>query len=181
MILSNFTELAQSIVLYPNLASVFALFSTSFVNELFGLLPYSVVLSGQALLIDAPLLVPIISKLVVFVAIPVGAGTAFGSLLIYGLSYLGGRPGIEKFGKRFRLSWDNVEKVKSVFKGTWYDEILFLALRSMPLMPGLPVSAAAGILRMRFAPYLALTALGTAVKIVVTFIVVGLAASAVAT
>ena len=170
----NITQVAQSIVLYPSVASVLVLFVTSFINELFGLVPYTILLSGQMFFVGVPLSIPLIIKTFVFVALPVSFGTAFGSLLIYGAGFWGGKPAIEKFGKPLHLSWESVMKVKSQFKGSWYDELLFLALRSVPFIPGLPVSAAAGIVRMRMSIYLSLTALGSMIKIMLMCILVGL-------
>lgn len=178
-LLNNFTKIARSIVLYPSVASVLALFATSLVNELFGIVPYTIILSSQMVFLDIAVSVPLLVKIFIFIAIPVGIGTALGSLLIYGLAYLGGKPGIEKFGKRIHLSWESVERVQSKFKGSWYDEILFLALRSVPFLPGLPISAAAGILRMHVYRYLALTALGAAIKVMIMFALVGFGTEAV--
>ena len=115
-----------------------------------------------------------ITKLLVFVSIPVGVGSALGSVPFYVLAYFGGRPAITKFQKYLRFNWSDVEKVSSRFKGEWYDEILFLLLRSIPLLPSLPVNIAAGVLRMNLLPYLVLSIVGFTIRMMLTLLVVAL-------
>ena len=171
-LLNNFIEIARGIVLNPSIESVLALFATSLLNELFGIFPYTILLSGQMVFVGAPISLALFAKIFVYVALPVSVGTALGSLLIYGIAYWGGKPAIEKFGKRIRLSWESVEKVQSYFRGSWYDEIIFLGLRTIPFMPGLPVAAAAGILRMKVSTYIIFTALGSMIKVMIMCITV---------
>ena len=109
-----------------------------------------------------------------FVSIPVGVGSALGSVPFYVLAYFGGRPAITKFQKYLRFNWSDVEKVSSRFKGEWYDEILFLLLRSIPLLPSLPVNIAAGVLRMNLLPYLVLSIVGFTIRMMLTLLVVAL-------
>ena len=118
-LLNNFIEIARGIVLNPSIESVLALFATSLLNELFGIIPYTILLSGQMVFVGAPISLALFAKIFVYVALPVSVGTALGSLLIYGIAYWGGKPAIEKFGKRIRLSWESVEKVQSYFRGSW--------------------------------------------------------------
>ena len=169
----NFAQLSRELVLSPSFWSVFVLVITSGLNELVGIVPYTILLSSEMIFLGVPLSLALLFKIFIFVALPVGLGTAVGSLLVYGLAYWGGKPAIDKFGKRVRLSWESVEKVQSKFRGSWYDEILFLALRTIPFMPGLPVSAAAGILRMHIAPYFFFTAFGSIIKVMIMCILVG--------
>lgn len=177
---SNFIQIIQNVVLHPNLASALALLFLSIVNELAVFLPSAVILSGQLLFLQGPLSIAVFIKLLLFVAIPVGIGAAIGSSLVYGLAYFGGKPAIEKFGKYLHLSWQDIEKVESKFKGSWYDEILFLVLRMIPLLPSFPVSAAAGVLQMSPAPYFALTAVGLTLRMMIMFVFVGLGMGALA-
>ena len=166
---SDFFQVIQDVVLRPDFASALGVFTASFINELFAVLPYNVILSGQLFFLEGSLSAAFFIQLFLFVAIPVGVGTALGSLLTYGLAYFGGKPAIEKLGKYLHLSWESVEKMESKFKGIWYDEILFLVLRSTPLLPSLPVNAAAGILRMRLTNYLVLTVFGAIIRMMIMF------------
>jgi len=177
---ADFFQVVQDAVLRPDFASAFGIFIASTINEIFAVLPYNIILSGPLFFVEGSLSTAFITKLFLFVAVPVGFGTAIGSLLTYGLAYFGGKPAIEKFGKYLHLSWESVEKMESKFKGLWYDEILFLILRSTPLLPSLPVNAAAGIIRMRLSNYLILTVLGAVIRMMIMFMLVGLSIGALA-
>ncbi len=173
---SNFVKLIQDVVLHPTWTSAIALLVTSTLNELVALLPYNVILSGQTLFLqDAPSL-SIFIKLSIFVVVPISIGATLGSLPSYGLAYFGGKPAIDKFSKYLKFSWDSVERLKTKFKGTWYDEIIFLILRAVPFVPGLPVNILAGIIRMRPVPYLVLTLAGNIVDMLLLLIFFGFGA-----
>ena len=88
--------------------------------------------------------------------------------------YLGGKPAINKLQKYLRFSWQDVEKVNLRFRGQWYDEILFLLLRTIPVMPSLPLSIAAGVMRMKFLRYFFLSVLGLVIRMILTLLVVGI-------
>ncbi|KKQ82902.1 MAG: hypothetical protein UT07_C0015G0009 [Parcubacteria group bacterium GW2011_GWB1_38_8] len=172
-LITDIVQVVQNIVFHPNLTNATVLFLVSLINESFSIVPYPVILSGQLLLLEDPFSITMIIKLSLFVVIPIGIGTTLGSLPVYGLAYFGGKPAIEKFSKYLRFSWDSIERISLRFNGSWYDEILFLILRSVPLLPSLPVNAVAGILRMRPAPYLVLTIAGTIIKMLIMFMFVG--------
>lgn len=162
-------QAVENSVIRPDFLSALYLLAFSFANELISLFPYIVVLSGQLLFVEGSMSAAFFTKLFFLVAAPISVGTALGSLLIYGLAYFGGKPAIERFGKYARISWDSIEKVRAKFKGAWYDEMLFLALRAIPFLPSLPLNAAAGVLRMPPAPYLVLTIVGTAIRVMLMF------------
>lgn len=171
---SDIAQTVQDVVLHPNFASALTLLAASFVNELFAVLPYVVVLSGQLLFLKSSISTVLIIKILLFVAVPVSIGTTLGSFLTYSLAYFGGKPAINKFSKYLHFSWKNVEKMESRFGGTWYDEIIFLCFRSVPFLPSLPLNIMAGILRMRLAPYIVLTLGGTLIKVIIMFMLVTL-------
>lgn len=158
-------EVAQSVVLDPTLASAVSVFFVALVNEFLSIFPLGVILAGQVAFSSKTLSLVLISKLFLFVAVPVGVGVAIGSLFIYSIAYLGGKPVIDRFGKYLRFSWKDVERMEKKFKASKYDELLFLGLRSMPFFPNVPVTAAAGILRMNLVPFLVLTAIGTTLRV----------------
>ncbi len=80
------------------------------------------------------------------VALPGAAGTALGSLVIFGLCFWGGRRAIERYGRFFGLSWDSVQKINARLSGQV--EVAVLATRAIPMFPISVISAAAGVLRM---------------------------------
>lgn len=171
---SNFVQIVQDVVLNPNSGSAAVLFFSSFLNELVAIFPYAVILAGQLFFLKDPFSVALMTKLLVFVALPVGIGSSLGVLPVYAVTYFGGKPAINKFQKYLRFSWRDVERVNERFKGQWYDEVLFLLLRTIPVVPSFPVSIAAGIMRMRFLPYFFLTTLGFIIRMMLTLLVVGI-------
>ncbi len=167
-------QAVEDVVLHPDFFSAAALFVVAMVNELFVLLPYTIILSGQLLFMEGSLSLHFLITLLVLVAVPVGIGTTIGSLPIYALAFFGGKSAIDKFGKYLKVTWEDVERLQSRFKGSRYDEIFFLVLRSIPLLPSLPVNVVAGIIQMRLESYLGLTIIGTIIKMMIMFIFVGL-------
>lgn len=170
----DFIQVVQNVVLNPDLGSAIVLFFLSFLNEIIAILPFAVVLGGQLVFLDGFLTFSLLTKLLIFVAIPVGIGSSLGAIPMYALAYFGGRPMINRFDKYLRFNWADVEKVHSRFKGEWYDEVVFLLLRCIPILPSLPVNVAAGILRMSFWHYLVLTIIGFIIRMILTLLVVGL-------
>lgn len=170
-------KVIQEVIIDPNFGSAIPLFFISFLNELIALFPYAVVLAGQLLFLDDSLSVSLLARLLVFVAVPVGLGSALGVVPVYVLTYFGGKPVINKFQRYLRFSWGDVEKVQKRFKGEWYDEVLFLLLRTIPILPSLPISIAAGVLRMRFMPYIVLTTVGFIIRMMLTLLVIGMGMS----
>ncbi len=173
---ADFTNIAQRAVTSPDFTGALLLFWSSLGNELLAILPYMVLLSSQFFLIEEPFSMVSLIKLSLFVFVPISIGAGLGSIPIYVLSYFGGKPMIDKLGKYIRLSWEQVESMKGKFSGSWYDEIIFLLLRTVPFMPSLPVSIAAGIMRMNPAPYFVLTIAGSILRIVIMFAFIAIGA-----
>jgi membrane protein YqaA with SNARE-associated domain len=170
----DFIQVAQNVVLHPGVESMLPLLGLSFLNDLIGIFPFALVLAGQFLFFDTSFSLAFMAKLLVFVAVPVGVGSALGSIPVYVVSYFGGKPAIQKFQKYLRFSWSDVERMNSQFKGLWYDELLFLFLRSVPVLPSLPLNIAAGVLRMRFWPYMVLSIVGLTLRMMFTLLIVGI-------
>ena len=175
----NIIYLINDVVLKPDLWSALIIFIFSFVNELLGVLPYALILSGQLIFLTDNLSVALLAKLLVFVAVPVGIGSTLGTFLLYGIAYWGGKPAVGKLERYLRFSWTDVERVSSRFKGVWYDEIIFLILRSIPVVPSFPLTLAAGFFRMRFLPYFVLTVVGLTIRMMLTLLIIGFGASGV--
>ncbi len=170
----HFVEAVKDVVVDPTVQSIAPLFTFSFLNDLVGVFPFAIALAGQLMFLKDPFTLALAMKLLVFVAVPVGLGSACGSIPLYFGAYFGGKPLISKFHRFLRFSWQDVEKVNSYFKGSWYDEVIFLLLRCVPVLPSIPLDIASGIIRMRFMPFFVLTAAGSIVRMMLTLLVVGL-------
>jgi len=163
----------QNIILNPDLGGAVSLFLVSAVNEITGIFPLAVVLSGQLAFLEGPMPSGFIIKTIFFVVVPVAVGSALGTLPVYVLAYYGGRRAVNYLGRYLHLDWQDVERVSARFRGEWYDEIIFLIFRSMPFMPALPINIAAGILRYNFVSYLILTLIGFSLRMILTLILIG--------
>ncbi len=169
----DFVKLVQDVVLDPQVASALPLATISFINELVAVFPYVVLLAGQLFFLHDSLTVAMLAKLLVFVAVPVGVGGALGVIPLYYLSYYGGKPAVDKFHRYLKFKWEDVERVGTYFQGRWYDEVIFLVLRAVPVLPSFPLTIAAGVLRMRFVPYIVLTVVGFIIRMMLTLLIVG--------
>jgi len=170
----SYIHLINDVVLRPDFSSAIIILIFSFVNELLAVVPYALILSGQLIFLNETISWALLAKLLVFVAVPVGLGSTLGTMLLYAVAYFGGKPAVGKFQRYLRFTWADVEKVNARFKGVWYDEVIFLILRSIPVIPSFPVTVAAGFFRMRFLPYFVLTAVGLTVRMMLTLLIVGI-------
>lgn len=96
------------------------------------------------------------------VAIPGAAGTAVGSLAIFGACYWGGRKAIDRYGRFFGLRWEAVSRFNARLEGQ--RQIAVLVTRALPMFPICVISAAAGILRMSAPSFLLWTFLGSILR-----------------
>ncbi len=167
-------KVAQDVILDPSVASVVPLLLFSFLNDLTGLFPFALAIAGQLIFLKSAFTMAFAAKLLVFVAVPVGVGSALGSVPLYLAAYFGGKPLINKLRRYIKFSWDDVEKVKSRFSGTWYDEVIFLLLRCTPVLPSFPMDVAGGILQMRFLPFFVLTIVGSIIRMMITLVIFGI-------
>lgn len=170
----HFVETVKDVVIDPSVGSMLPLFVVSFLNDLIGIFPFALALAGQLLFLKGTFTLALAMKLLVFVSVPVGLGSALGSVPLYLGAYYGGKPLIGKFHRFLHFSWNDVERISQYFKGTWYDEIIFLLLRCVPVLPSIPLDVASGIFRMQFVPFLVLTAVGSIIRMMLTLLVVGM-------
>ena len=124
-------------------------FIASFIEQIVAPIPSALVpmMAGFFLIpAQVPFLDALLQSMLV-VGLPVALGMTFGSLVIYSLGYLGGRPAIEKTKKWLGLSWDQVEKAKKKMNNSWKDEIALFFLWLIPIIPGAVIAALCGIVR----------------------------------
>ncbi len=103
-------------------------------------------------------------KLFFQVTIPLALGLMIGSLFIYGLTYYFGRRIVDRYGRFLGVSWSDVEKTQKYFSRGYSDEVLFILVRAIPLVPSVAVNAFCGLIRMPLKKYLSLTFLGASAR-----------------
>lgn len=98
------------------------------------------------------------------IAFPVAFGVTLGSLAVYGIGYLGGKPAIEKSKKWLGLGWKDLEKIESKLIRGSGDEIVLFVLRMLPIIPGVAISGFCGIVRYPLKTFAVITYLGAFVR-----------------
>lgn len=94
------------------------------------------------------------------VAVPVTIGIGLGSSAVYAIGYFGGKPIIERYKKFLGLSWADVDRVEKKLTSGTADELILLALRVVPIIPGVGISGFCGLVRYPFLSFLTITLVG---------------------
>jgi membrane protein DedA with SNARE-associated domain len=102
--------------------------------------------------------------LVFIITIPGAVGLTLGSTFIYFLGYKGGKPFIEKYGKYFEVSWQEVLDFDERLNKSKYDEYIFVFARIVPFVPSSVIAMFAGVTRMPLKKYLIFTFIGATIK-----------------
>jgi len=96
---------------------------------------------------DEKALIEIVWQALFIIALPVAFGITIGSIVIYSIGYIGGKPAIERNKKWLGLKWDDLKKMESKLTRGSGDEIMLFALRFMPIVPSAVISGFCGIIR----------------------------------
>ncbi|MFH0806177.1 MAG: VTT domain-containing protein [Candidatus Brennerbacteria bacterium] len=100
------------------------------------------------------------------VILPASVGLTLGSLFIYSVAYLGGKPLIVRWGKLFGLTWEKLERAEANFTKGRADEAIIFTLRAVPVTPNFLISAVCGLVRYPIKEFIALTFFGGVVRAV---------------
>lgn len=100
------------------------------------------------------------------VILPASVGLTLGSLFIYSVAYLGGKPLIMRWGKLFGITWEKLERAEARFTKGKADEAIIFALRAVPVTPNFLISAVCGLVRYPVKEFIALTFFGGVVRAV---------------
>lgn len=169
----DIVQIINDAMLSPTVVSAIWLFIIFILGEAVAFLPMTVVLTSPVVFLQGSLSFALLTKIFFLVALPVGVGVAIGSIWLYGLAYWGGKPAIDKYGKYLYISWREVERAEARLRNKGYDNLILLGLRTIPFLPTLPVSIAAGLLRMPIWPYVIYTAIGMTVRVMLMVLVIG--------
>jgi membrane protein DedA with SNARE-associated domain len=98
------------------------------------------------------------------VALPVTVGLGLGSAAVYAVGYYGGKPIIDRYKKFLGLSWEDIDKVERRLTKGRSDELILLALRIVPIVPGVGISGFFGLVRYPFVPFIVITLIGAFIR-----------------
>ena len=125
-------------------------FIAALIEQIIALIPSSLIpiMAGFFLLPVQGFFWNVLLQAMLIIAIPATLGMTLGSLVIYFLGYLGGRPAIEKSKKWLGLSWEQVEKTKKKLDNNrGSDEFALFILWFLPVVPTSVMAVLCGIIR----------------------------------
>lgn len=138
----------------------------AFVQEIIPPIPSTLVTvsAGFVFLAGVPFSVAGFLKLCVFVVLPIAAGLTIGSVCIYYLVQWGGKPIIDRFGRYMGVTWRDIEKIESYMHGRRWDDAVFFAARTFPLIPSVALNVFAGLVRWPLQKFVFYTFTGTMIR-----------------
>ena len=140
-------------------------FIASIIEEIIAIIPSAIVIfTSGFLLVSGPVSFSSIFSLFIKVALPASLGIAIGSLFVYSIAYFAGKPILVKWGKWLGLSWADIEKVQEKFSKTSFDELSLFAVRAIPVVPSVVISAFCGLVRFPVKSFLVYSFLGLLIR-----------------
>lgn len=155
-----------TIIAWVHTLGFMGVFYGSLLEEFFYIIPSSVVqLSAGAILLGGTTFSwLLVGKAILVIGLPASVGVVIGSLPYYALGYFGGKPAIERWGKWLGISWQAVEELDAKLSKTWWDDLIFIGLRALPILPSVLLSVGPGVLRMPLRTYLVGSFIGTLIR-----------------
>lgn len=140
-------------------------FCASFIEEVVAPIPSALVqtLSGFIFL-KGTFSLAFLANLFFIVVLPASLGVTIGSLFIFALAHIFGKPILVKWGKWLGLSWNDIEKLQQKFDAQKTDEFTLFFLRAIPVIPSVAISAFYGLIRYDLKKYFLYTFLGTCIR-----------------
>lgn len=98
---------------------------------------------------------PIFMKIVV----PGATASTIGAYFAFAVTYWGGKPAIDRFGKFLGFGWEDILSMEQRLKKRF--AMMIFLLRALPIVPLSLISAAAGVLRLPFGSFTLWTFVGS--------------------
>ncbi len=144
---------------------VWGVLLASFTEEIIAPLPSPVIMTSAGFFIlEGPFSYDFLFILVFLIAIPYAIGVTVGSFLFYGALYFFGERVVNKWGKWFGVSWDDIERLRGRMKRTYWDEGTLFFLRIVPLVPSVVLASMCGFIKMRLITYTLITLAGVSIR-----------------
>lgn len=141
--------LIQLIQQYGVLAVVLA----ALVEEVFVPIPSPIVpMAAGALLVTASDPFSVFLQIFFLIALPASLASVISSYFVYGITYYGGKPAVERYGRFLDFSWEELQGLERHF-GHENEKYYVAGLRAIPVVPLSLISGAAGLFRMNWRVY----------------------------
>lgn len=140
-------------------------FAASVLEEVLAPIPSAVVtFTSGFLLVSGPINLGSLITLLLKVAIPASLGVTLGSLFAYAVAFYAGKPVLDRWGKWFGLSWNDILKLQQKFSKSSFDELSLFAVRAVPIIPSIVISAFCGLVRFPLRSYILYSFAGLLVR-----------------
>lgn len=159
-------HLIEIIIGWVQALGFWGVFFGALAEELFYIIPSSVVQlsAGVILLGKISFSWALLGKAMLIIGLPAAVGVTIGSLPYYALGYFGGKPAIERWGKWLGIHWNQVEELDEKLNNNWWDELIFIGLRALPILPSVLLSVGPGVLRLPMRTYIIGSFIGTFIR-----------------
>lgn len=159
-------HLVATIIAWVHALGFLGVFYGSLLEEFFYIIPSSIVQrsAGALLLGGTHFSWLLVVKTMLLIGLPAAVGVVIGSLPYYALGYFGGKPAIEKWGRWLGISWQGVEELDRRLAKNWLDDLIFIGLRALPILPSVLLSFGPGVLRLSLRTYLIGSLIGTFIR-----------------
>lgn len=148
---------------------ILAVFLIGVIEEVFFIIPSSLIFLATGFFIIDPGLSfwPALGSVLFNITVWGALGVTVGSFFVYGVAYWGGKFFIDKYGRYFGISWEEIRKVEERFSAGRADETVIFILRALPIWSITIVSAFCGLIRISWKTFGLYTFIGTAFRITI--------------
>ncbi len=101
---------------------------------------------------------------IVIISLFAAIGKTIGAIIIYYFADKAEDVVLSRFGKFLGITHREVESIGKRFNKTWKDDVILFLLRAIPVFPGAPVAAVAGLIKINMRTYVQSTFLGVWVR-----------------
>lgn len=107
-----------------------------------------------------------------FISLLAAFGKTIGAVIIYVFADKAEDLLLTRFGKFLGITHKEIESFGKKFNNTWKDDVLLVILRAVPIFPGAPVAAVAGLIKLNMRTYIQSTFIGVWIRSMI-FAVIG--------
>jgi len=163
------TEILNSILAMVKTHGPISMFIGGIVEQIIVPIPSPIItMSGGVFLVSKQdNFFKILWQIVSQVSLPYSIGAVIGTGLVFYITYFGGRPLIDKFGKYIGISWKLIEKVRADFQKTIADELFILIAVIIPVVPVSLISAFSGGFRFKPAKFFPIMFLALIIRAII--------------
>lgn len=158
-------EIVDYLDILINSFGVWGVLGASFLEEIIFFLPSPVVMiSSGFFILEGPISPDFFFVLFIMIAVPYAIGVTVASFLFYGALYFLGEIAVQRWGKWFGVSWEDIEKLKIKMRKNNYEKITLFSLRVVPIVPSAVLASICGFIKMRIMTYALISLAGVFVR-----------------